>query len=92
MSNEISNPSLTSKCIKILNERLRSFSYSENQHYRLKEELYNLLNNYWGQNQVDIEGSDENFQKFKFLIDILVEWGSILAGKFQEEFSTSNIP
>ena len=87
--NEINNPFLIRTCVKILSERLRSFSYSEVQHFRLKEELYNLLNNHWSQNQSDIEGDDDNFQLFKSLIDILVEWGSTLAGKLQEELNSS---
>ncbi|MHA1380165.1 MAG: metallophosphoesterase [Candidatus Helarchaeota archaeon] len=88
--NEIKNPFLIRTSVKNLSKRLRSFSYSEDQHFRLKENLYNLLNNHWSQNKSDIEGDDEYFQLFKSLINILVEWGSILAGKLQEELNSTN--
>ncbi len=85
--NEIRNPNLTNECIKIIFEKFKSFSYSEKQHYQLREEMFKFLNNHWKENQKDIQKNDEIFQAFKYLIDVLVDWGGILAGELQEELN-----
>ena len=84
--NELKNPLLCTTAISLLYEQLKSFSFNEEIHLRLRRELYSLVESYWTTFQEKIKTDDNFLQKIQYLIEVLIEWGEPLAGKLQDDF------
>ncbi len=84
--NELKNPLLSTTVITLLYEQLKSFSFNEEIHIRLRREIYSLIESYWTIFQEKIKTDDNFLQKIQYLIEVLIEWGEPLAGKLQDDF------
>jgi len=87
--NEFKNPLLSTTAITLLYDRLKSFSFNEEMHIRLRRELYRLIESYWTIFQEEIKNDYVFLKKFQFLIEVLIDWGEPLAGKLQEDLENS---
>jgi len=88
--NELKIQNLYETTISLLYIQLRTFTYNEDRHLRLRRELYNLNQNYWSQSKEKIKADQTLFQKLNHLTDLLIEWGEPLAGKLKEDLLNSN--
>lgn len=79
--NELKNPILYTTVISLLYERLKSFSFNEERHTRLRRELYILIESFWTTFQGEIRNEQNQIRKIEFLCEILIDWGELQAGK-----------
>ena len=83
--NEFKIQNLFETTISLLYIQLRSFTYNEERHLRLRRELFNINQNYWNLSKEKIKADQTLFRKLNHLTDLLIEWGEPLAGKLKED-------
>jgi len=88
--NEFKIQNLFETTISLLYIQLRSFTYNEERHLRLRRELFNLNQNYWNLSKEKIKADQTLFRKINHLTELLIEWGEPLAGKLKEDLQNSN--